>query len=255
MIQSRRMTYLPIVLVLILLATAAGIYYCQRPAGNPDALWEIVSRQYVPNQQRHGQAAPCREVNLAAGYVVLKDLNGPLQFLLIPVEKITGIESPRLLDTGMANFFADAWRSRRYLAEKRGAPIPDSALSLTINSRSGRTQNQLHIHISCLRPDVRAQLDRASPAIGADWQPLAAPIMGHAYLAKRISAAELAQRSPFLTLAHGIPDGATRMDRFGLGLAQLSDGAYVLLASERNLLRRNVASVEEIQDHACAILR
>lgn len=42
---------------------------------------------------------------------------------------------------------------------KRGSDVPDSAISLTINSPTGRTQNHFHIHISCLRPDVRAKLD------------------------------------------------------------------------------------------------
>jgi CDP-diacylglycerol pyrophosphatase len=44
---------------------------------------------------------------------------------------------------------------------KRGSEVPDSAISLTINSPTGRTQNHFHIHISCLRPDVREKLNAA----------------------------------------------------------------------------------------------
>ena len=35
------------------------------------------------------------------------------------------------------------------------------SISLTINSPTGRTQNHFHIHISCLRADVREKLEAA----------------------------------------------------------------------------------------------
>lgn len=242
-------------LAAIVVAAIVGIYYHNRtPAGNPDALWRIISQQCVPHQQQSGQPDPCREVNLDAGYVVLKDLVGPLQFLLMPVEKMTGIESPRLLDEKTTNFFYHAWQARQYMTEKAGSPVPDSAISLAINSPSGRTQNQLHIHISCLRSDVRQQLDQEAGAIGPSWQPLPAALMGHPYLAKRITADGLAEQSPFIMLAHEVPDAAANMGHYGMALAQLPDGSFVLLAIERSLLRFNYAAPEEIQDHECAIL-
>ncbi len=255
MLKSRRQRYTLLAFFLIVAATAIGIYQYRQPSANPDVLWHIVSQKCVPDQQHNGQAEPCREVNLAAGYVVLKDLVGPLQYLLIPVEKLTGIESPRLLEDNTANFFYDAWQARHYLAEKRGAPIPDSALSLAVNSVSGRTQNQLHIHISCLRPEIRKQLDEAMGTIGAHWRALPVALQGHTYLAKRVGAAELAAQSPFLMLAREVPAAAGRMGDYGLAMVQLADGTYALLAVERNLLRMNMASAEEIQDHSCAILR
>lgn len=87
--------------------------------------------------------------------MVLKDRNGPLQYLLMPTAKITGIESPQVLQPDTANFFALAWQARHFMADKLGKPIDDAAISLAINSEYGRTQNQLHIHISCLQPAVK----------------------------------------------------------------------------------------------------
>ncbi|NDL64621.1 CDP-diacylglycerol diphosphatase [Enterobacteriales bacterium SAP-6] len=249
----RRIRY-HLLLLLIIAAIGAGAYYSFLPSGNPDALWRFVSQKCVPGQQRQGQPAPCKEVNLAGGYVIFKDLNGPLQYLLMPTEKMTGMESPQLLQAKTPNFFYDAWQERHYLAEKRGAPIPDSALSLAINSVSGRTQNQLHIHISCLRADVRRQLDGEAAALDNAWHPLGEPLMGHPYLAKRITAAELAAQSPFLMLAREVPDAADNMGHYTLAMVPLADGTFALLAGERNWLRGNLASSEEIQDHSCAIL-
>ncbi|TKI07215.1 CDP-diacylglycerol diphosphatase [Martelella alba] len=240
----------------IVIAAAGGFFYFNRaPAGNPDALWRIDSQQCVPHQQQLGHPDPCREVNLEAGYVVLKDRVGPLQFLLMPVAKISGIESPRLLDEKTPNFFYHAWQARQYMTEKAGTPVPDSAVSLAINSPSGRTQNQLHIHISCLRTDVRQQLNQEADIIGPSWQTLPVPLAGHPYLAKRISASGLAEQSPFIMLAREVPGAAAEMGHYGMAMAELPDGAFVLLAVERNLLRDNRASPEELQDHNCAILR
>ncbi|MEA9389905.1 CDP-diacylglycerol diphosphatase [Acerihabitans sp. TG2] len=254
MLKSQRRYAIWFGICLLVAVITIGIYHYRQSPGNPDALWHIVNQKCVPNQEHNGQAAPCREVNLAAGYVVLKDLIGPLQYLLMPVEKITGIESPRLLADNTANFFNDAWQARHYLVEKHDAPIPDSAIALAINSPAGRTQNQLHIHISCLRPDVRQQLDREASAIGVHWHALPTALVGHTYLAKRVSAAELAAQSPFLMLAREVPAAAGDMGDYGLAMAQLTHGTYVLLAVKRDLLRLNMASAEEIQDHNCTIL-
>ncbi|TCL05249.1 CDP-diacylglycerol pyrophosphatase [Sodalis ligni] len=241
----------------VAIAASSGFYYYRHvaAAGNPDALWQIVSQKCVPHQQQLGRPDPCREVNLDAGYTVLKDLEGPLQYLLIPVEKIVGIESPVLLNEKTPNFFYHAWQARQYLTEKAGAPVPDRALALAINSPTARSQNQLHIHISCLRPEVRRQLDDEAGSIGSAWQPLPAAVMGHSYLAKRITAAGLAEQSPFITLAREVPGAAGNMGHFGLALAQLPDGSFALLANQRSLLHFDNASTEEIQDHSCAILR
>ncbi|WP_041866485.1 CDP-diacylglycerol diphosphatase [Sodalis glossinidius] len=216
-----------LVIVILVAALGAWQYYTTSSPKHPDALWRIVSEKCVPNQLQRGDPAPCSEVNTAAGYVVLKDdFVGPLQFLLMPTDKISGIESPRLLATSTPNFFYLAWQARHFLSERRGKAIGDRFLSLAINSAYGRTQNQLHIHISCLRPDIRERLDNNAANISTDWQ----------------------------LLAREVPDTSEEMGEYDMALTPLPDGSLVLLASQRSLLHRNVGSVEEIQDHSCAIL-
>ncbi|KAF0658500.1 CDP-diacylglycerol pyrophosphatase, partial [Salmonella enterica subsp. enterica serovar Worthington str. BCH-3194] len=137
---------------------------------------------------------------------------------------------------------------------KYGHDIPDSAVSLAINSRLGRSQDHLHIHISCIRPDVREQLDNDLTRISTRWLPLPGGLMGHEYLARRVTESELAQRSPFMMLAEEVPEARDHMGRYALAVVRQSDDSFVLLATERNLLTLNRASAEEIQDHSCAIL-
>ena len=143
-----------ILLILIVIALAAGGVYWMK-AGNPNALRHIVLDQCVPNQLHNRNPAPCAQVMPDAGYVVFKDRNGPLQYMLMPTYRINGTESPLLTEPQTPNFFWLAWQSRHFMSMKRRADVPDSAISLTINSPTGRTQNHFHIHISCLRPDVR----------------------------------------------------------------------------------------------------
>ena len=243
-----------LLLAVIVVAAAAGIGDWKF-TGNPDALRQIVLQQCLPHQLQQQDPAPCAEVKPDAGYVVFKDRNGPLQYLLMPTYRINGTESPLLLKSGTPNFFWLAWQARSFMTLKRGSEVPDSAISLTINSPTGRTQNHFHIHISCLRPDVRAQLDKDAAAISSRWLPLPGGLQGHEYLARRVTEAELAQRSPFLMLAEEVPEARDHMGRFALALVKQSDDSLLLLATERNLLTLNRASVEEIQDHRCAILQ
>ena len=249
----KRWRYGLLVAVLIAAGAATGGWFWLHE-GNPNVLRHFAIDQCVPNQRQHDNPAPCESVNLQGGYVLFKDKNGPLQYLLMPTYRINGIESPLLLDARTQNFFWQAWQNRRVMAERRGQPVPDSAVSLTINSRSGRTQNHFHIHISCLRPDVRQQLNASASGISSRWLPLPGGLQGHEYLARRVSESELAQKSPFLMLADEVPEARAHMGRFSLAVVHQSDDSFVLLATERNLLKLNRASAEEIQDHACRIL-
>ncbi|MBV7405810.1 CDP-diacylglycerol diphosphatase [Enterobacter sp. ENT03] len=244
----KRLRYLLLLLFILILAAVTGLWLW-RQAGNPNALRQIVTEQCIPHQQ------PCAEVNLSSGYVVFKDRNGPLQYLLMPTYKINGTESPLLLEPQTPNFFWQAWSARRFMSERRGAPVPDEAVSLAINARSGRTQDHFHIHISCLRPDIRTLLNEHSAAISSRWLPFPGGLRGHDYLARRVTENELVKRSPFLMLAEEVPDAREHMGRYGLAMVKQADGSFVLLATGRNLLLLNRASAEEIQDHACAILK
>ncbi|HEY2452075.1 MAG TPA: CDP-diacylglycerol diphosphatase [Scandinavium sp.] len=250
----KRIKYLILAVVVVVAGSAAGGWYWLH-SGNPDALRHFVIDQCVPNQQQHQLPAPCTTVNLKGGYVLFKDRNGPLQYLLMPTYRINGTESPLLLNAQTPNFFWQAWQNRQLMSKLHGSPVPDSAVSLTINSRTGRTQNHFHIHISCLRPDVREQLDANMASISSRWLPLPDGLRNHQYLARRATESELVQKSPFLMLAEEVPEARDHMGRFALAMVQQSDGTFVLLATERDLLTLNRASAEEIQDHRCEILQ
>ncbi|WP_413530026.1 CDP-diacylglycerol diphosphatase [Rahnella inusitata] len=249
-----RLRRLILPLLLLLIVIAAALWYFWPHSSNPNALWNIISQKCLPNQRSNGKPAPCAQVDEQQGFVVLKDMNGPLQYLLMPTARITGMESPALLEPATPNFFSQAWAARHYMAEKYGKPIDDSNVSLAINSQYGRSQNQLHIHISCLLPEVKNQLIKDGAAMGYNWQQLPDKLLGHTYLARKVTPAELNQRGAFRILAEGVPEADKKMGHFGMAMVSLQGGDFLLLASERDLLKLNNASTEEIQDHKCAVL-
>ena len=87
---------------------------------------DIVSTACVPDQVQHGDPRPCASVDLKDGYVILKDRRGRTQYLLIPTDRVTGIESPYLLTPGAPNDFAYAWGERGYVERAAGRALPRS---------------------------------------------------------------------------------------------------------------------------------
>lgn len=231
----------------------------QPVAKRSDALWNIVSNQCVPKKIQGEKPAPCDEVTFVKGqeqgYVVLKDLNGPLQYLLMPVAKITGVESPEVLAMNEPNYFYESWVARSYMIKRYGADIPADEISLAVNSQLGRSQNHLHVHISCIRPDVKKIINDNLGKISAKWSELPVDILGHKYRVIKISEAELKQKNIFSLVASDIPDGEKNMNQYGIAMLAVKNKKkshdFVVMTSRADLVKLNRGSVEEIQDHLC----
>jgi CDP-diacylglycerol pyrophosphatase len=172
---------------------------------------------------------------------------------------VSGIESALLLAPEAPNYFADAWRERSYTERAAQHPLPRQTISLAINSAFGRSQNQLHIHIDCIRADVRAVLQRQLAVIGDSWAPLSEPLAGHHYRAMRVLADALDGTNPFTLLADGVPGARTAMGEQTLVVVRVefANGSpgFIILTDQVNLATGDYASGEELQDHACAIGR
>jgi CDP-diacylglycerol pyrophosphatase len=116
-------------------------------AADPDALWKIVGGQCVPEAQASGRPGQCTSVNLAGHYAILKDIFGHTQHLLIPTERVSGIESPSILQANAPDYWADGWSSRKVVEASLKQPLAANQFGLEINSEFRRTQQQLHIHM------------------------------------------------------------------------------------------------------------
>ncbi|MFN2767745.1 CDP-diacylglycerol diphosphatase, partial [Escherichia coli] len=79
-------------------------------------------------------------------------------------------------------YFSLAWNNREHISGELGKPLKDAWVSLAVNSKYGRSQNQLHIHVACLRQDVYNALGEQAEQLDQQWRPLAVKLVGHHYL-------------------------------------------------------------------------
>jgi CDP-diacylglycerol pyrophosphatase len=189
-------------------------------------------------------AGPTQE---GQGYALLADRKGGAHFLLIPINSISGIESPELEEPGAPNYFAAAWQARDRLAAAVGHSVPRSAVGLAVNPVHARTQDQLHIHIECLRPDVSTQLQAAAAHIANIWSPI--EIGGSGYNALRIEADDLNGVNPFELLAERMPLANHALGDYTLVVAgmQFENGpGFIVLAGSGR-------AGELLLDSTCAI--
>jgi CDP-diacylglycerol pyrophosphatase len=230
-------------------------------AADPSALWKIVDGKCVPHEAAAHDPSPCSAVDVAGGaekgFAALKDMYGVAQFLLIPTARISGIEDPAILAPGATNYWNAAWQGRHFVEERLHTALPRDAVSLAINSVYGRSQNQLHIHIDCVRPDVQDALAANLDQVVDTWTVFPTPLAGHSYRSIRIDQPTLEGVDPFRVLADADPRARADMGAHTLVVigARFRDGrdGFVLLDDHLDLAAGDFASGEQVQDHSCAI--
>ena len=245
------------VAVASLLILAAGPYAAR--GADRMALWRIVHDQCVPDQKANGAPAPCALVDIAsgeqAGVAILKDRNGIAQHLAIPTRRVAGIESPEVLDQTLPNYWRAAWAARSLLNARLARELPRDAIGLAINAASRRSQDQLHIHIDCVAPEVRAALAAHSADLGADWRLLPFTLAGRRYWARRLDSIDLSDVAPFRLLADGVEGAKGDMAEeslvaIGADFAPANPG-FVLLADHAG--PDGGGHGEDLLDARCAV--
>ena len=240
--------------VLALVAGAAWLHFGTR-SERRDGLWRLVHDACMGDQRVLGRPAPCLRIDAQQGYALVPGFRHADELLLVPTTRITGIEDPALLAPGAANYWADAWDMRTMLLSGARA-IPRDWIGLAVNSAQARTQDQLHIHIDCVRAPVHAMLAAATPVPGR-WQRVEA-LPGRSYLATFIPEERLRAVSLFRLIAANIGGDAQTMGNETLVVIGASDPSG---ASGFNVLRQayspsegNMGHGEELLDHQCASL-
>ena len=129
-----------------------------------------------------------------------------------------------------------------------GHSVPRSAIGLAVNQVHARSQDQLHIHISCLRRSVYDALEAAAERFGESWSPIS--IGGLQYQAIRVMGGQLGAQNPFELLADRLPGAKDTMGDFTLLVAgmEFKEGpGFVLLAGN------SVPGAELMLDSSCAV--
>lgn len=235
-------------------AVALGALLAGRAAlADRMALWRIVHGQCVPATLKGDRLPPpCLAVNGATA--VIKDRNGVAQVLAIPVARVTGIEDPQLLRPGAPNYFADAWRARALMATYLKPMPPREDVAIAINSEFARSQDQLHLHVDCLKREVVTALTDYAPHLDGEWRPMTVALDGRKYWARRADSPDLVGVDPFRLLADEMPKAKDEMGSWSLAAVPLDFAGrpgFALLADHAELAAGGHA--EDLQDHDCAV--
>ena len=89
-------------------------------------------------------------------YVIVKDFRWRKNhaYLIIPSTEMTGIESTEIFNEPFVSLWEHGWE-----VSKQCPGQPAVHTGLAINSKCARTEEQLHIHISCVRSEVQQCLE------------------------------------------------------------------------------------------------
>ncbi|SDI84716.1 CDP-diacylglycerol diphosphatase [Paraburkholderia phenazinium] len=251
--QSRPGNWFVIGRTAALVAVAVVASSCaQIAAADPDALWKIVGGQCVPEARASGRPGQCTSVNLAGHYAILKDISGRSQHLLIPTERVTGIESPSLLDANAPDYWADGWSSRNVVEASLKQPLKSDQFGLEINSEFRRSQQQLHIHMDCMRSDIINALAAYRQVPVGQWQ--WETIDDVRYRIMRVTS--LSQdNDPFRIVARDHPDAQAMATQTilvtGAGPSADQDGWLVLNSGMD--VQDGTGTAEGLLDHACRL--
>jgi CDP-diacylglycerol pyrophosphatase len=149
--------------------------------GTRDELWTAIK------DAKPGDTSP--SLLLVTESWVLKDgdsKGGPknrYNLLALPRARVTGVECPEIWGPKAFNLWAPAWQeaTTRF---KSGVDI-----ALGINSKPGRKQDQLHIHLAVLQQQARRDLDKLKgiPTDLSKWNTSLFTVMGNVYRIARVN--------------------------------------------------------------------
>lgn len=236
-------------LALTLLLALAGWSFAITPKALRKNLWRVVHYGCVVNQRIFGVPAPCEKVDLKGGYVLVPSVGDAEELLLVPTLRIGGIEDARLLDPQIPNYWADAWTERANLTV-HARPVPDDWVGLAVNSAQSRTQDQLHIHIDCIKSSTYDAL--RSSQIGSNWG-MIEPLRGQHYWARYVDAADFRSISAFRIVAAAVGGSSQAMAHQTIVAVSANGGVpgFYILHQASNRVNRSFGVGEELLDHRC----
>ena len=201
------------------------------------ALWPVI-QGCVADSELTGLSFPCLQIDLVGGKergtIVLRP---PLfnDMILAPTRKVVGVEDPFLQSPDAPNYFAAAWRARSLLESPGGRKPHWEEIGLVVNPAIVRSQDQLHIHVGCLRPNVQHALTSIAPQVPmGTWDKLPTFLSHIAFWGTRIAETDLERVEPFRLAVEAFSDKVKDRGKLTIMVAgvQVSGaGQFLILGS------------------------
>jgi CDP-diacylglycerol pyrophosphatase len=199
-----------------------------------DALWHVIEmcEGFV---RATGTPLPCLKIhprsNDSPGYAVVP-VPRAIGVLLVPTERISGIEASQLLDPDHPNWWRLAWQQRTLVMES-GSGLSRNDMALGVNSKRARSQDQLHIHIGCAKGSLVKKIQPFERSIRKEWSPFPIPLDSESWMAMRLVEEDLTT-NPFVLLLE-IHREHAGLAEWGMGILPwtFSDGSngFLLFAN------------------------
>ena len=139
-------------------------------------------------------------------------------------------------------------------ASKR--PLGDLDIGLAVNSRMGRSQDQLHVHVACVAPSLAARVRSFDPEISAkSWYRLPFSVRGRRYWAIRLETKTLADVNVFATAATLLRISPGKLENLTFAVLPSSDIAvrgFYLLADQYTTGQHGEGHAEFLLDDSCS---
>jgi CDP-diacylglycerol pyrophosphatase len=210
-------------------------------------LWRVVHDLCAPMDRVTGLPLPCLKVDRADGVAVIRAPTDVNRIIVVPTRRIPGVESPLLLGAAGQKLWAAAWAQRQRVMTAANRPLDWSDIGMAVNSQSRRTQDQFHIHVSCVDPRLKRALKNHPPR-RTGWSDLNLGPWADDYRARRIDARDI-DSNLFRMVADELPGVKERMGEQSLAVigyaSEKGEHDFVLLESGDG------GHAEELLDHSC----
>lgn len=207
--------------------------------------------------KRFALTFPCLRIGTgekgATPYVVLRVPGSRTHLLVMPAEAIPGLEDPRLQGASYGSLWVEALATRPLVSEGAGFAISNAFIGLAVNADRVRSQDQLHIHVECIRPRYLQSIRAQAAGLDRDGGVKSMIVAGEHFTARRIGRTDVERGNLFTLLASASPAGAG-LSRVGALLVSeeaspqgsVADDGMLLLAAPHQ-----ERTVEKLLDNGC----
>jgi CDP-diacylglycerol pyrophosphatase len=218
-----------------------------------DILW-VALQTCILAKKTVGQTFPCLAVDLGnqdqPGTGVLRAPGQPTHTVIMPTDHIVGLEAPELQHARGAIYLQEALAARHYVVDALGGRLAIEDVGLAVNAAGGRSQDHLHIHLDCVKPDVRLALRHYAAGIGESWAPMPIALQGSRFFALWVPTDEIKNFNPFAALSR-LPERETNLYETSFAVISAPAGdarpGFFVLA-----YRSPQAHAEMLLDHRCS---
>jgi CDP-diacylglycerol pyrophosphatase len=215
-------------------------------------LWRKVNSGCIPGYISKNTYQPCSLVDMNKKNVIYKVDNDKYQYLLLPTDKVTGVEDDKLQRDGTPNYLYDAWLAKTFLTERLGKPIKERFISLTLNSKNARSQDQFHIHISCLSSGANEILSKIPESkMNSTWSKEQITIPPYSFYYRKVSLNELIHDNLFQSVSDKVKQEKGSLESTGVAMVNITPNSFIMLVGIGT--SANGVSAELIQDHECRL--